>query len=363
MPTIIAGGPAEFTVTAQAGGKPPAVSGAISASVISMAGKALLAGPITLDPDAGQADWPSGVVAVSLTNAETTPLLPGDAMLVLQGAFGIKRFRLVIETLFAPTRTSLFIKDIVVEEMRNDRLMAASAGVLKDVVVSDGYLWGKVRAAESEIAHMLRVPLVPTRFFPQAPTQQQLDELDGMAWEIESAQDYLKDMFAGDKWGYVVTRQRPIISIEGMRFVYPTEAQGYYDIPPQWISVDAKYGHIRLVPTSSAVITGLMGVTMMGMVAGRTIPSMVRLTYTAGLTDVETNYPGLLDAIKKEAVLKIVADAFLPSSGSISGDGLSESMSVDMDKYHDAIDHILNGGKGSNGGLMTKTHGIRAQVV
>lgn len=361
MTTIIAGNDSSFAVTVQTNGKPIAVTGLVSASLYTMDGKQELISSFQLDEDDS---WALGEITVALDAAQTQDIKPGEAMLVLQGAaFGIKRFRVTIETLFAPTRTSLFIKDIVVDELRNDRLMAASAGVLSDIEVSDDYLWSKIRAAESEIGNMLRVPLVPTRFFPQQPTPEQIDELDGMAWEIESAQDYLKDMFAGDKWGYVVTRQRPIISIEGMRFVYPTEANGYYDIPKSWISVDAKYGHIRLVPTSSAVMTGLMGVTMMGMVAGRSIPSMVRLTYTAGLTDVETNLPELLDAIKKKAVLKIVADAFLPSSGSISGDGLSESVSVKMDDYHDAIDHIINGGKGSNGGLMTKIHGIRVQVV
>lgn len=129
------------------------------------------------------------------------------------------------------------------------------------------------------------------------------------------------------------------------------------------MNVDAKYGHLRLVPTSNAVLTGLMGVTIMGMAVGRTIPSMVRLTYTAGLQDVESTYPELLDAIKKLAVVKVVGDAFLPQSGSISADGLTESLSVDMAKYHEGVDHILNGPPGSNGGLMTKIHGIRAQVV
>lgn len=363
MPTIIAGNQSVFTVAVLTDGKPIRLSGAVNADIFSMNGKTRLVGPLTVSDSSDGADWDAGMVTVELDSSATETLEPGEVMLALTGDFGIKRFRVTVETLHAPTRTSLFIKDIVVEEMRNDRLIAASSGVLKDIEVSDDYLWSKVRAAESEISHTLRVPLVPTRFFPQAPTAEQIAELDGMAWEIESAQDYLKDMFAGDKWGYVVTRQRPIISIIGMRFVYPTEAQGYYDIPAQWISVDSKYGHIRIVPTSSAVLTGLMGVTMMGMAVGRSIPSMVRLTYDAGLTDVETNYPELLDAIKKKAVLKIIADAFLPNSGSISADGLSESMSFDMDKYHDAIDHIINGGHGSNGGLMTKIHGIRAQVV
>lgn len=363
MTTIIAGSAAAFTVTVQANGTPVSVSGEVTARVFSMDGRTELVESQALDSAAPGANWPAGVVAVSLDAAVTGTLQPGDVMLVLQGGFGIKRFKLAVETLFEPTRTSLFIKDIVVEELRNDRLMAAAAGVLQDVKVSDDYLWDKIRAAESELAHQLRVPFVPTRFFPKQPTPEQIAALAGQAWEVESAPDYEAQMFAGDRWGYIVTRQKPVIAVHQMRFVYPTENNGYFDIPLQWLSIDKKYGHIRIVPTSNAVLTGMAGLVMMNLAGGRTIPSMVHLEYDAGLTDVETNWPELLDAIKKTAVLKVVGDAYLPQSGSISADGLSESLSVDMSKYHEAVDHIVNGGDGSNGGLMSKLHGIRVMVM
>lgn len=362
MTTIIAGSHASFTVTVQSNGAPVPVAGTVTARVFSMDGRTELFASKNCDSSAAGANWPTGVVAVSLDANDTGALSPGDAMLVLQGSFGIKRFRLVVETLFAPTRTSLFIKDIVVDEIRNDRLMAAAAGVLQDVKVSDDYLWDKVRAAESELAHQLRVPFVPTRFFPKQPTQEQIDALDGQAWEVESAPDYEAQMFAGDRWGYIVTRQKPLIAVHLMRFVYPTENNGFFNIPLQWLSLDKKYGHIRIVPTSNGVLTGLAGMVMMNLAGGRTIPSMVHLEYDAGLTDVEANWPELLDCIKKTAVLKVVADAYLPQSGSISADGLSESISVDMTKYHESVDHIINGVNG-NGGLMARLHGIRVMAM
>lgn len=361
MTTIIAGSPAQFTVTVQTNGQPLAVSSA-SARVFTMDGKSELVAAIELAADAPGAEWPAGHVGVDLPETSTKDLDPGDAMLVLQGNFGIKRFRLIVETLFSPTRTSLFIKDIVIEEMRTDRLMAAAAGALQDVNVSDDYIWDKVRAAESEIAHTLRVPLVPTRFFPNPPTQEELDALDGMAWAVEVGTDYDPTMFERDKWGFIVTRQKPIISIDRMRFAYPTQGAGFFDIPQQWLTFDAKYGHIRIVPSTNAILTNMSGFVMTNMAAGRTIPSMIQFTYTAGLTDVANTYPELLDAIKKKAVLKVIGDAYLPQSGSISADGLSQSMSVDMDKYHDTVDHIINGATGSNGGLMAKIHGVRLMV-
>jgi hypothetical protein len=362
MTTIIAGSPAQFTVTVQANGAPVPISGNVSARVFTMDGRTELVSSQALEPDATGANWPAGVVAVEFDAAATGTLDPGEAMLVLQGDFGIKRFRLVVETLFEPTRTSLFIKDIVVDELRNDRLMAAAAGVLQDIRVSDQYLWDKIRAAESELAHTLRVPLVPTRFFPRQPTPEQIEALNGMAWEIEVGSDYDPRMWEGDKWGFIVTRQRPIIAINNMEWRYPGGI-GIMKVPEQWITYDARYGHVRIVPTVSAAFTGLVGMTLMAGVSAKIIPSMVEVEYTAGLTDVVNTYPELLDCIKKMAVLKVVGDAYLPQSGSISGDGLSESISVDMGKYHDAIDHIINGPEGSNGGLMSKIHGIRVMVM
>lgn len=363
MTTLIAGDPAQFTVTVQADGRPVPVSGAVKARVFSMDGKQLLVGEKALDGSEPGANWPAGVVGVVLDATDTADLQPGDAMLVLQGGFGIKRFRLIVETLFAPTRTSLFIRDIVVEEIRNDRLMAAAAGVLQDVRVSDDYLWDKVRAAESELANTLRVPLVPTMFFSTKPTQEQIDALDGMAWEVSAPFDYSPELFRGEKWGFLVLRHTPVISVESMELRYPSEQSGFVQIPKDWIRVDARYGHLRLVPASPAVFAQMSSFIMTALAGSRSIPFMIHVRYVAGLTDVQNTYPELLDAIKKKAVLKVVADAYLPQSGSISADGLSESMSVDLGKYHETIDHIVNGEPGSNGGLMSKIHGIRMLVM
>lgn len=361
MTTIISGESASFYVVVQLDGEPVPVSGVVTARVMTMDGRTELVPPFT--PAQDLPSWAAGKVPIAMDSTATALIPAGEAMLVLTGGFGIRRFRLMVETLAAPTRTSLFIRDIVIEEMRSDRLLAAMAGAMGDIKVSDDYIWDKVRAAESEIGHILRVPLVPTRFFPVQPTQQEIDALNGMAWEIEVGTDYDPTMFERDKWGFIVTRQRPVISVERMRFVYPTQNMGFFEIPSQWLSIDRHYGHIRIVPDSSAVLTSMSGFVLTNLAAGRTIPSMIQYVYTAGLTNVESTYPELLDAIKKKAVLKIISDAFLPQSGSISSDGLSESNSVDMSKYHESIDHIINGNEGSNGGLMAKIHGVRMVIM
>ena len=58
----------------------------------------------------------------------------------------------------------------------------------------------------------------------------------------------------------------------------------------------------------------------------------------------------------------IITDAFLPQSGSISADGLSQSLSVDVAKYYESIDLAIDGPKGGHGGLMSAIHGIRLGV-
>lgn len=362
MPRIISGKATKSTVQVLMDGAPVPLSGSINARVMSLDGATEYVAPRAASSTATGADWTHGVVVAEFLDTETSAIPVGEAMLVLDGDFGIRRFRLVVETLALGTRTSLFIRDIVVDEIRRDRLMAATAGILQDVKVSDDYLWDKVRAAESDLSHILRVPLVPTRFFPIQPTADEIAALGTMAWDIDDGYDYEPTMFERDKWGYIVTRQRPVISVQYMRFAYPTQNEGFFNVPLDWLRVDSRPGHLRIVPTNSAVLMGTAGFAMTTLINRRNIPAMVQVSYTAGLANAAADYPELLDVIKKKAVLKVVADAYLPQSGSISADGLSQSMSVDTSKYSDAIDEIINGPKGSNGGLMTKIHGIRSMV-
>lgn len=246
-----------------------------------------------------------------------------------------------------------------VANLRQDNLMMAAAGVLPAVDVSDDYVWEKLVAAESELSRRLRVRFAPTTFFPLPPSQAQIDALNGAPWDIDTPYDYAPEMFQGERWGFIVTREKPLQSVTSIRFAYPSPTVGIFDVPPDWIRFDRKYGHIRLIPASSANIAPLNAFILMALGGGRTVPFMVQITYVAGLANARTEYPELVDAVKKLAIAKILADAYLPQSGSISADGLSQSQSVDPEKYLQAVDLIVDGPKGSNGGLMTAIHGIR----
>lgn len=261
------------------------------------------------------------------------------------------------------SRSALFPSRITaISKLRRDRLTLLMSSIMPDVRLSDDFLWDKLLAAESHVSHALRVPLVPTRFFPSDPTPEQIAALDGNPWALEAPYDYHPADWYGDKWGLILTRQKPIQSVLGMKFVYPSPAQTIVDVPADWIRLDKKYGHIQIVPTGTAYQTLLGGLFMSHLSGGKTLPFTVHLDYVAGLANVHTDFPDLVDAVLKMAVIKIIEDAVLPQSGSISADGLSQSLSVDAGKYHEAVDRILNGTDG-NGGLMARIHGIRMMVM
>lgn len=353
MINIISGSAASFTLSLQRDGKPVPIesSSSVTVRLFDASGATPLGDAVTLTADAA---WSNGELPVVMLPASTTGP-SGSAMLVLTSTEPamIKWFEVNIQTA-AIEKSVLFVKDIAVARMRQDRLMMAAQGFMPDVAVTDDYLWDKLRAAESETAHELRVPLVPTAFFPSQPTDEEIAALGGKPWGIDPGYDYSPTQFGyNDSWGLLRTRQKPIQSVSRVRFAYPGGDLSHYDLPLDWLRIEQKSGTIQFVPSSSAFIAPLNAFVMQAIGNGRTIPLAIQLTYVAGLVDVPRNYPELLDVIYKKAALKVVEDLFIPQSGSISADGLSQSVSVDMEKYHDTIDRILNGG------LMTAIHGIR----
>lgn len=254
-------------------------------------------------------------------------------------------------------------KFTAVAQLRRDRLVLAAANYFPGVTLDSEYIWSKLRAAESAISRTLRVKFCPTAFFPTEPTQEQITALNGMPWAIDAAYDYDPEMFQGECWGFIPARNKPLISVQMLRFAYPAPNVVNFDIPPEWLRLDKKYGQVRIVPTTITSV-GVLGPALMQLIGGgRVIPHILEMTYVAGLANAAQDYPELVDAVKKMAVLKIIEDAFVPQSGSISADGLSQSMSADMSKYEDSIDRILNGPPDANGGLMAAIHGIRLGVM
>jgi len=178
MTSIVINTPATLAVTVKSNGAVTPITGGVQASITSMTG-------VVLVPAFSVTGGSNGVVTVPLTADQTAAVPAGDAILVLTGAFGVRRFPVLSEDASKPTRSALFFRDLVIEKMRNDRLTMLAASLLPDLVVTDDYIWDKILAAESFVSHTLRVALQPTHYFPAQPTQTQIDVLGDMPWDID----------------------------------------------------------------------------------------------------------------------------------------------------------------------------------
>lgn len=244
------------------------------------------------------------------------------------------------------------------------RLAPIQSRYFPTVQLDDADLLAQLKAAERTITSQLKVKLQPTTIFPYTPSQAEIDALPaGEPWDEEPGYDYSRDFFTGDKWGYLLLRSRPAIEVKSIKFSYPAPTNTVHIIPNDWIRLDKKYGHVRLVPASAAFAAPFGAFLLAALGAGRAIPSMIQVIYRAGLTDVRERWPHLLEVIYQQASLTVIKSQFLPLSGSISGDGLSQSFSFDGEKHEGLIQTALFGPKGSNGGLWTEIHGIGVGVV
>lgn len=259
---------------------------------------------------------------------------------------------------------SLFKRDDVTT-FRCDRLMRLASSILPGISVSDEYILGKLQAAEADISHKLKVLLEPTTIFPYEPTAEEIAELNGAPWLEEPGYDYDPQFFRGDRWGFLPLRHKPTQSVEWARFAYPSQRTTLYELPREWIRIDKRAGTLNFVPTTGAAMFPMNTFIIQALGGGRVVPFLIQVKYVAGLAGVKSDprWADLLDVITKTAALKVVEDQYLPQSRSVSGDGLSQSLTVDVDKYHETLDAKLFGGKGSNGGLWSTIHGLVTGAV
>lgn len=240
-------------------------------------------------------------------------------------------------------------------------VLAFRAGRLKSPLLS-GYTFDDLDiqtallAAENDAEHALRTFFGPVVVLPESETQAERDALDeaGTRWVDDPGHDMEPDFFNGERWGYLVTRHKPIRSVAYMKFVYPQPISNIYEVPADWIRLDKKYGHVRLVPGSQAFAAPLAVWLLRTVGGGRTVPHMIQLRYTAGIDPAA--FPDLADLVQRMAALRLLQGLFLPSSGSISADGLSESVSVDWAAYQSDIDARLER-------LRQAIHGVKVAFL
>jgi hypothetical protein len=242
-----------------------------------------------------------------------------------------------------------------VVDLKASRLASMPGGLAN---LPDAEILASLVAAEADAERSLRVFLSPTVVLPDLATQAEKDALDeaGTRWIEEPGYDLEPDFFQGNRWGYVVLNHCPVISVQSLKFVYPAPATTVWDVPAEWIRLDKRFGHLRLVPSGSLVTAPLSVFAVQLLGGGRVVPQAVQARYTSGLSHAARDYPDLLDLVRRMAMLKLMQGAFLPTSGSLSVDGLSESQSFDLSKYQDDVDSRLER-------LRQSIHGIRATFL
>lgn len=307
----------------------------------------LIAGPITTV-------WVRGGVAGKTYRITNT-------IVTAEGRRDVRYFVLAINAGLAPNKplaSALFQRFATVESFKADCLSFLDRSFPVDQLTDD-YLWESLLVAESDASRQLRVFFEPTVVLPEDAPQSEIDALvaAGKKFSTEAAYDYDPNNWTANGWGHMIVRCAPIVSVESVHFTYPNPTSDVLNVPMDWLRIDKKYGHIRFVPTGSMIGLGPMSTYIMTAIAsGRIIPGMIHIRYTSGLENAAKNFPDLISVVKRMAILRIVKNAFIPQSGSISADGLSQSMNIDTDKWQSGIEHDL-------GLLREAIHGIRMGVL
>ena len=353
---IKAGRSVTFTLTLDSGGVgvPIPQSATVTAQLLGSDSLTPLCAPVPVLHGAVGSNWAAGLVVVNLSAVDTGGIAPVQCALLISVTAADGGLRTWLSYIpvegDTPEATALFVRDDFLPSFRANRLARIQTYI--GDTLSDDYLWEKLKAAEADAMHQLRVLFQPTTVFAGDPTQAELDALGSAPYAVEPAYDFEPGMWNGDRWGFIATRQKPILSVAAVEFSWAGTGT-VFAIPSAWIRFDRKYGHIQFVPSGPAQNMPLSMYMMQTMGGGRVMPQMIRMRYTAGLENPARDYPDLLDLIQRMVSLRLLTDCALAASTSISADGLSQSSSPpDLDKMGDAIEAALNR-------IRDRIHGIR----
>jgi hypothetical protein len=332
------------------------LSATVTARLFELGGSVPLTNPVPLSSSAIGAAWAVGKVVVKLPDEEVKNIPSQDALLIVSvtdgGVLREWQFLLDAAAIVVADSTSLFRRDLIVSKFRAERLQSVGRYI---GTASDDQIWSMLEAAEADAQRELHVYFRPTAFFPNDPTQAEIDALAGKPWAVDPGYDYTEDMIQPGGWTFLPLRQRPVIALESLTFTHPSMGK-FFTIPLQWVKIDKKYGHIRFLPTNNAFVPTLGGL-MVGALGMNSAPQYLEVRYTAGLKNAVAEYPDLVDLVQRMAVLRMLSGAAIPASSSISADGLSQSNSApDLEKMQAGIDKSLET-------LRQRIHGIPLMVL
>jgi len=356
---LSAGRATNYTMTLRVGGAPVVIppTALLTAQLQSPDSSTQFSGQVTALSTSIGADWAHGVAVFEFDAANTASIAGSQVLLIVTlVAGGNTRNWSVLLDVAGGIASALFVKDEVIEAVRRDRFLGTVSSLVDPSLFSDAYIWDKLLAAEADASRQLRVFLKPTYCLPFPVPQTDVNAVpSGVPWVEEPGYDYEPDLFQGEGWGFLVARHKPIISVDYIQFAYPQPMNTVWNLPLEWLRLDKKYGHIRIVPAGTSYSAPFSAWMMQVLGGGRNIPQMIRIRYKAGLENAAVQYPDLVDMVMKMAVLRIIDDALPVSSESVSADGLSQSRSIDLSPYRDSI-------KSKMDTLMDAIHGVRAMV-
>jgi hypothetical protein len=213
-------------------------------------------------------------------------------------------------------------------------------------------------SASADAERALRAFLEPVEVLPDDGDTATRDALDaaGTRWVEDPGYDMEAKFFQGERWGFLRLRQRPVVSVTSIRFVYPQPFSLLWDVPRDWIRLDKAAGDVQLVPGTGAFTAPMQGFVMSMLAGGRTIPRMIQVRYRAGIANAARDWPDLVETVLLMAQLRLLKGLMLPGSGSVSADGLSQSQNVSIGDYQSDIDARIER-------LRQQIHGVQMIVV
>lgn len=236
--------------------------------------------------------------------------------------------------------------------------VAAKAGLNLDAL-SDDAIWQRLLAAEADVESRLRVFLGAVEVLPDNATDADIAALAGARYVIDPGYDFSPHDFHGDQWAGLRLRYTPVIEVKEYRFVHPLPNQTVVEVPQSWLRLDQQSGMVQLVPAGNLVYTAPLSTYVLSLTAGgRTVPKMIKVRYTAGLSveRINTEFQQVYSFINRAAIARLLTDVGMSSSSSISIDGMSESNSLDPKSLNEALNDDINE-------LRRKLIGVRLMVL
>lgn len=151
------------------------------------------------------------------------------------------------------------------------------------------------------------------------------------------AHDFIKRDY--DKYVFTILDHRPIVSVERVHLVLPTEVQ-VIEYDPNAFQIDHTAGTVEVVPGSGQITLGQTGAFLPLVFGGQDyLPRAIRVDYTAGISNsivrgrygIPKNIVEYIGMLACEGPLGIAGDLIVGAgiaSQSISLDGLSQSVNT-----------------------------------